>query len=142
MTQWYVVQDAHIFCGNLAVQESGSYYTDYYWEIYNLMGDPHLSVYLGVPDANAVTLPPSISPAATEVEVSAEPNSYVGMTADGVLVGSGLVGASGTATIPISGHQDAANVHFVVTCQNKIPYVTDIPVGSLAGPFPRMWPIC
>ncbi|MBD3335381.1 MAG: hypothetical protein GF355_07675 [Candidatus Eisenbacteria bacterium] len=135
MTQWYTVMDAQIFCGNLGVVESGSGYISYYWEIYNLMGDPSLSVYLGVPDENAVILPPSILPGATEVEVTAEPGSYVGFTGDGVLLGGGMVGASGTAMIPISGQQDYTNVHVVVTCQNKIPYVTDVPVGTLQGPY-------
>jgi len=132
--QWYVCQDAQIFCGNLAVQESGSYYTSYYWEIYNLMGDPSLMVYFGVPDANPVVLLETIEPSATEISVSAAPKSYVGLTKDGAPVGSGLVGESGTAVIPISGQGADGSVHVVVTCQNRIPYSEDVPIATLEGP--------
>jgi hypothetical protein len=128
--KWYVVADATIFCGNLAVLESGSTYSDYYWYVYNLMGDPSLIPYLGEPDANTVVLPGTIHPAATEVIVSAEPKSYVGITKDGSLVGSGVVGTSGSASIPVSGQGYSGNVQVVVTCQNKIPYTGLIPVTS------------
>ncbi len=133
--QWYVCQDAHIYCGNLAVQESGSSLTSYYWEIYNLMGDPSLIAYIGVPDVNSVGLPMNILPTDTEVIVTAEPKSYVGLSKDGVLLGSGLVGVSGTAAIPISGQGYEGDVRVVVTCQNKIPYRNDVPVMSLEGPY-------
>ncbi len=133
--QWYVCQDAHVFCGNLGVQESGSGYTDYYWEIYNLMGEPSLMVYFGVPDSNNVVLPMNILPTDTEVVVSAEPKSYVGFSKDGVLLGGGLIGESGTAVIPIAGQGSTGVVGVVVTCQNKIPYAVDVPVMSVAGPY-------
>lgn len=132
--QWYVCQDAHVFCGNLAVEESNSSYNDYYWEIYNLMGDPSLSVYFSVPDPNGVTLPSEIGPADTEVSVGAEPKSYVGLTKDGVLLGSGLIGVSGTALIPISGQGTEGNVRVVITCQNRVPYTVDLPIQTLDGP--------
>ncbi|MBU1699941.1 MAG: T9SS type A sorting domain-containing protein, partial [Candidatus Eisenbacteria bacterium] len=133
--QWYIVQDSHVFCGNLAVEEAGSSLTGYYWDIYNLMGDPSLSVYLGVPDANAITLPPNILPAATYVTVIAEPHSYVGFSADGVLLGGGMIDADGTSNIPISSVAAYSSVHVVVTCQNKIPYMVDLPVMTMEGPY-------
>ena len=49
MGQWYVTNDALVFCGNLAVTESGSSRIAYYWNIYNLLGDPSLTTYLGAP---------------------------------------------------------------------------------------------
>ncbi len=129
--QWYIAADAHIFCGNLAVMESGSLHISYYWEIYNLMGDPSLAAYLGVPDEHGVTLPGSIDPLDTEVNVAADPKSYVGITEDGVLLGSALVGQDGTAVVPISPPGGKGNIHVVVTAQNKIPYRADIPVTAV-----------
>jgi hypothetical protein len=136
-----VVQDAFIFCGNLAVVEAGGI-ASYYWRIYNLMGDPSLSPYMGVPTVNAVvhdTTIPSEQQLRQTCHVEAEPNSYVGLTKDGNLVGSGLIGASGVADIPISGHGTSGMVLLVVTCQNKVPYTAEIPVtGSssvLDGPM-------
>lgn len=131
--EWYVTAAAHIFCGNLAVQESGSPRADYYWEVYHLMGDPALLPYFGVPDENDVTLPESIHPAATEVLVSAEPKSYVGISQGGEILGSGLVGPTGSAAIPISPPGGKGNVLVVATCQNKAPNLQEIPVTTETG---------
>jgi hypothetical protein len=132
MDQWYVIQDAMIFCGNLAVVEGGGMST-YYWKIYNLMGDPSLSPYLGVPAVNSVAHDPTISPEVPQTQtchVEAEPNSYVGLTKDGNLIGCALIGPSGSADIPIEGHGSSGSVKIVVTCQNKIPYIADVPVSG------------
>ena len=96
--QWYVTQHAIVFCGNLAVQESGSGLTDYYWNVYNLMGDPSISPYLGIPEANPVVHAPNLVANMTEMSVEAAVGSYVGVTQDGVLLGAGTVhqGEAGT----------------------------------------------
>ncbi|MBD3236385.1 MAG: hypothetical protein GF330_06765 [Candidatus Eisenbacteria bacterium] len=134
--QWYVVQDAMIFCGNLAVVE-GNGWSSYYWRIYNLMGDPSLSPYLGLPTENEVTcdefIDPQDGPLPVTFEVSAEPNSYVGLTKSGQVVGSGMIGASGSGTISVFGHGTSGLVQMVVTCQNKYPYICEIPVSDPAG---------
>ena len=134
--QWYVVQDALIFCGNLAVVEGGGMST-YYWRIYNLMGDPSLSPYLGAPSANDVVHDQVIAAEAPGIHqfcvVSAAPNSYIGFSKNGELVGCGLVGPAGQAAVGLKGHGTTGMVRLVVTCQNKIPYTADIPVGDAAS---------
>ena len=129
-TQWYTTNDAIVFCGNLAVMESGSYYTTYYWNIYNLLGDPSVSTYLGVPSENPVTVS-GLGPAG--VTVCAAPGSYVGLTQDGVLIGAGTVGPAGSVdidfTTPPSG---GLPVHMVVTAQNRVPVMTDLGVATPA----------
>jgi len=94
------------------------------------MGDPSLTAYLGVPQANSVTLPGSIDPLDSQVSVTAVPKSYVGITQNGVLLGSALVGPSGSALVYITPPLNKGNVHVVVTAQNRIPYITDIPVAA------------
>ncbi|MBD3335719.1 MAG: T9SS type A sorting domain-containing protein [Candidatus Eisenbacteria bacterium] len=141
LDQWYVVQDALIFCGDLGVVESGSGMQFYYWRTYNLMGDPSLSPYLGVPAVNPVVHDASIPPEGlreTTLHVEAEPNSYVGVTKAGAIIGQGLIGAAGTADIPIAGQGAGGAAHIVVTCQNKIPYAADVPIGSSSGVSDRL----
>ncbi len=129
MTQWYVTNDALIFCGNLAVTESGSSLTTYYWNIYNLMGDPSLSTYLGVPTENPVTHPATIFTTWDSFEVTAVPNSYVGFTKNGVLIGAGTVPESGVLDLPIWEEPFLpGTAHLVVMAQNRIPYETDLNV--------------
>ena len=128
MTQWYVVNDALIFCGNLAVTEAGSSLTSYYWNIYNLMGDPSLSTFLGVPSANSVS---TSALGSSSITVSADPGSYVGFTQNGTLVGAGTVGASGTEVIDFfTTLAPGVDLHMVVMAQNRIPYVEDIPLAA------------
>ena len=127
---WYVTNDAIIFSGNLAVMESGSSRITYYWNIYNLLGDPSISTYLGVPTANAVGHPSTVFTTWTSLTVGAEHGSYVGLTQAGVLVGAGTVGETGSLTVdflttPLT---PGVPLHLVVMAQNREPYVVDLDV--------------
>jgi subtilisin-like proprotein convertase family protein len=125
---WYVTNDALVFSGNLAVSESGSSRTTYYWNIYNLLGDPSLSTYL-VPTANSVTHPATVFVGQTSISVGAATGSYVGLTQNGVLMGCGTVNAKGTLDVTYFGElTPGVPMKLVVTAQNKVPYITDINV--------------
>jgi len=129
MAQWYVTSDALIFCGNLAVMESGSSRITYYWNIYNLMGDPSLTTYLGVPEPNSVLHPATIFTTWATVPIEAVPGSYVGLTKDGELIGAGTVGETGAIDLPILADPlTPGTAHLVVMMQNREPYQTDINV--------------
>ena len=128
MDNWYVCNDAIVFSGNLAVMESGSTRTTYYWNIYNLMGDPSISTYLGVPDANPVSHLPSIYTTSPSLEVTAVPGSYCGLTQGGEIVSAGTVGETGILDLAIGSVLTPGQVKLVVTAQNKEPYIQDIPV--------------
>lgn len=128
MDHWYVVNDALIFSGNLAVMESGSNLTTYYWNIYNLMGDPSLCAYMGVPTANPVVHPETVFTTWTSLAVEAAPGSYVGLTQDGVLIGAGTVDLSGALDVVFTTPPTPGPARLVVTGQNRVPYVTDLDV--------------
>ncbi|MBT7311359.1 hypothetical protein HN843_06310, partial [bacterium] len=127
MSQWYVTNDALVFSGNLAVQEAGSGSTTYYWNIYNLLGDPSLSTYMGVPDVNPV----STTLGANALNVTAAPGSYIGLTQNGTLIGSGTANASGNATVNFDVTPGGGSpLHIVVTMQNYEPYIADIQLAA------------
>ncbi len=131
--QHYVTNDAIVFAGNLAVMESGSSRITYYWNIYNLMGDPSLSTFLGVPTDNNVTLPGTIYSTATTVAVQADAGSYVGLTQGGVLVGSGTVNASGSLDVELTQVLTPGTpLRAVIMAQSKVPHKVDIPVAVAA----------
>jgi hypothetical protein len=133
MDNWYMVNDAIIFCGNLAVVESGSSMRNYYWEIYHLMGDPSLATYIGVPDANSVSHDTALTPANSFCNVSAAPGSYVGICLDGELLGCGEVGIGGSAQIPVDLDGAFGSAEIVVTAQNRQPYFGSIEMGDLTA---------
>jgi subtilisin-like proprotein convertase family protein len=129
---WYVTQDAVIFCGNLAVQESGSGLTSYYWNIYNLMGDPSISPYLGIPAVNPVTHAPNLVANETSATIGAAVGSYVGITQAGVLLGAGTV-HQGETEVTIDFLQPltaGVPAKIVVMGQNLEPYTVELPVAA------------
>jgi subtilisin-like proprotein convertase family protein len=126
---WYVTNDAVVFSGNLAVTESGSSRTEYYWNIYNLLGDPSISTYMGVPTENSVSHPSTIFMGQPSLTVDAEYGTYVGLTQDGVLVGAGTVDASGSLEITYNQIlTPGIPVKMVAMAQNRVPYITEMMV--------------
>ncbi len=130
--RWYVTQAAIMFAGNLAVQESGSSLTAYYWNIYNLLGDPSISPYMGVPSANPVSHPANLVANMTGMTVQAVPGSYIGVTQGGVLKGAGTVrlGDAGVAIEFLEPLQAGQPAKLVVMAQNRVPYIVEVPVAS------------
>jgi hypothetical protein len=126
---WYVTNDAVVFSGNLAVMESGSSRITYYWNIYNLLGDPSLSTYMGVPTENNVGHVPTIFLGQPSLNVTAEHGTYVGLTQAGELVGSGTVDASGSLDITYNRIlTPGIPVKMVAMAQNRVPYVAEMMV--------------
>ena len=98
-TLWYVTNDAVVHRGNLAVTEAGSSRETYYWNIYNLLGDPSVSTYMGRPTANAMTYPETVFVGVPSMTVTGAWGTYIGCTQAGELVGTGLVGQNGSAEV-------------------------------------------
>ena len=129
MDQWYVTNDAIVFSGNLAVMEAGSsQMTIYYWNIYNLMGDPSLSTWIGTPGVNAVSHPEEIFLGTTSMAVQAQPGSYCGLSQDGRLLGAGSVDETGTVEIGVWGEMTVGQAELIVMGQNLEPYSAAINV--------------
>ncbi|HBC45868.1 MAG TPA: hypothetical protein DCZ43_02365 [candidate division Zixibacteria bacterium] len=134
-TSYYITNDAMLYCGNLAVSQSGSSMIAYYWQVYHLMGDPSVMTYFGVPSANTVVHSGSMLFNAASYSVQAVPGSYVGISIDGVLHGAGLIGSSGVADITLVPFTGPGTANIVVTAQNRIPYMGTIQLIAPSGPF-------
>ena len=59
-SNWATTTGETIFMGNMAVKQSGSTLSNYYWEIYHIMGDPSLMTYMCVPTVNNASYPNQI----------------------------------------------------------------------------------
>ncbi|MBW6514756.1 MAG: hypothetical protein K0B87_08380, partial [Candidatus Syntrophosphaera sp.] len=135
-TDWATTVGEANYMGNLAVQQSGSSRTNYYWEIYSIMGDPSLMPYFGVPTANAAVYPGQIYVGQTTYAISgAAPHSRIGLTMNGVTYGTGITDASGNLILPITPFTTAGTAKLVITAQNKVTVIADIPVLAASGPF-------
>lgn len=134
-TDWYTTMDQMIFAGNLAVTEGSPSMTEYYWEIYCLMGDPSLTAYLGVPEAMTVTYDALMPLSTTEFSVHAAPHAYVAISKDGVLYGAALADENGEAVVSLDPITVPGTADIVVTCQNKQPFIGTVVVASPDGPY-------
>ena len=99
--KWYNTMGSMIMAGNLAVETSGSYaYSKYYWEIYELMGDPSLKPWLGIPEQMNLQVPEYVSYSDVEMTVTAVPYAYVALLSEEKeLVATAFADASGMATL-------------------------------------------
>lgn len=132
--KWASTVSETIYMGNAAVQQSGSSRSNYYWEVYMVMGDPSLMPYLKVPDENLVSFPSSITTLATSVSITATPQSRVAISKDGVLHGSAIVPASGSLNLSFTPFESAGNASLVFTAQNKITRIEDVTIISANEP--------
>jgi hypothetical protein len=134
-TDWVYGMGPMVFSGNLAVAQANSSWTNYYWEIYSIMGDPSLQPYMGLPESNTVELPSVIHLGSNAVQIYAEPYSYVAVSMNNVLYGAGLIDQTGFIDLAIEPFTAPGNAQIVVTRSNRRPMIQAIQVIPLAGPY-------
>lgn len=134
-SDWYVTMDQHIFAGNLAVSESGSSAEQYYWDIYNLMGDPSLMIYYGVPDEMTVDHADVMLIGSTSFDITAAPHAYIALNQDGENITVTVADDNGNATLTFDPLTTPGTAQLVITAQNYQPYFEDVPVIAPNGPY-------
>ena len=119
----YVVTTGEIIMqGNMSVQNSSSSTKQYYWEIYELMGDPSLMPWLG----KAATLQPTARfHDITSFTVQAVPGAYVALvsnTYDTVLAAA-FAGTSGSVTLQLPAGTQITDYSLSITAQGYKPFL-------------------
>lgn len=133
---WFVTQGQIIFAGNLAVNLGASLVdAHYYWEIYHLMGDPSLMVYLGEAISMNASFNPLLPIGSSIFQCSTEPFAYVGISMNGVLHGAGIADTNGLVTIPILPFTNSGYANIVITAQNRKPIFDSVVVTTPNGPY-------
>lgn len=133
---WHHTAGSINVAGNMAVAEYGSYAL-YYWEIYELFGDPSLMPWLGTASQMQVSCSP-ILPLGTPVyDVTAVPYAYVALTTDDNhdLIAAAYADASGVAHLNIPDNITPGAYELSVWAQNYRPYFQQINVTVLDGAF-------
>ncbi|MEE1111700.1 MAG: C25 family cysteine peptidase [Bacteroidales bacterium] len=114
----YVSAGEIVVAGNFAVTTSGSNLTEYYWEIYNLLGDPSLIPHLGEGLEFNVDLPELLSLGESELNLEGLPAyTYVGVSLEGELLGATQANSDGVATINFEPINDVSYLNVVLTNQ-------------------------
>ena len=109
--------------------------TLYCWQAYHVLGDGSIMPYRVEPTANNVSHMAIFPIGMTTYEVNAVPGSYVAISKDGVLLGTALVGETGSVNVPIQPVTTNGEVTICVTAPQRIPYITTVPAAALEGPY-------
>ncbi len=123
LDEWYVTQGQFPAAGNLAVTQAGSGMETYYWETYNLLGDPSVCIYMPQPLLPEVNYASSITVGDITFTVSTEPYLYVALSMNGVLHGAAVSDENGLAEIEIfEPITQPGTADIVITGQNIEPF--------------------
>ncbi|MFO7614752.1 MAG: C25 family cysteine peptidase [Bacteroidales bacterium] len=136
--EWYTTADQMIYAGNLAVTQGKPGSARYYWEAYNLLGDPSLMVYFSMPPAMPVTYDPLVPLGSPDFLIQAVPYAYAALSFDGELYGAALADSNGMAVIDISGITVPGTADVVVTAQNYQPFEDQVLIANPEGPYVLM----
>ncbi len=129
-SDWYVTMGQVNYAGNLAVSSSTTSKKKYYWEIYNLVGDPSVIPIIGTPGTFSISLPDTLPNNLKSYSFIADPFSYVAVSHFDTLWDASYVSPSGSVTLEMPGLvNDSCLV--VVTGQNKVPLIKTIYISSI-----------
>jgi len=138
---WANSVGAATFMGNMAVVQSNSTRINYYWEIYSVMGDASLIPYLGIPAENSAVLPQTMFLGMGSADIIADPHSYVAISMDGVLHGTGMVDASGNLSLSFIPFTEPGTAQIVITRSMRKPMIANLQVIPNSGPYVTVSPI-
>ncbi len=121
MSDWMVTTGKMIVMGNMSVENSTSDLKQYYWEIYQLMGDPSLMPWLG----KASTMNATASILVGEIMVQAVAGAYVALVQNGTLQAqaAAYAGSNGQAYLVIPNGVDVHDCFISITAQNYKPAI-------------------
>ena len=136
-TLWHNTLGSMVTAGNMAVTDYGSYEL-YYWEIYQLFGDPSVMPWLGIPSDMPVEAPSVVLLGTTECSINTVPRAYVALTSG---AGHELIAATfadattGTATLNLPSSMDPGTYELVVRAQGYKTSFSEITVTVPQGPY-------
>ena len=133
---WHTTAGSINVAGNMAVEMYGSYAL-YYWEIYELFGDPSLMPWLGTASELPLEYQSVISIGTSRYTVRTAPYAYVAITTtdDHELVCAAYANASGNANLELPLDLIPGTYELVAWAQNYKPSFNEVTVAVLDGPY-------
>lgn len=129
-TDWYTSMGQIVYAGNLSVSASTSSRKKYYWETYNLVGDPSMIPIIGTPNTFRISLPDTLPNGIRSWTLMAEPGAYVAVSNSGVLWDASHASQSGSTTLELPGRSEDSCL-VVITGQNRIPLIKTIYISTI-----------
>jgi hypothetical protein len=133
-SDWYFTMGQINYAGNLAVSATNSPRKKYYWETYNLIGDPSVIPIIGRPSTFNVSLPDTLPNGIKSLSLSVDPFAYVAISHFDTLWDAAYASNSGTVVLKMPGLSNDSCL-LVITGQNKIPVIKTIYFSNISKEF-------
>ena len=133
-SDWYFTMGQVNYAGNLAVSASTSSRKKYYWETYNLVGDPSVIPIIGTPDTFSIVLPDILPDNIKSYSFTTTPFSYVAVSHFDTLWDASYVSPSGSVTLKIP-ETETDSCLIVITGQNKVPIIKTVYFSEINQEF-------
>lgn len=133
--KWANSAGAMTVTGNLAVVQGNSSRINYYWEIYSIMGDPSLTPYLGIPANNSFVAPETIFLGMGNLEINADPYTYVAISMNNELHGVGITDENGYLNLEYVPFVEPGTAQIVLTRSMRKPMIANVNVIPNDGPY-------
>lgn len=126
LDQQYLTLGQVLQAGGLAVTQSLSDYTNHYWEMYNLQGDPTLIPYVGQPLQFANNLEDTLYLGTSSWQINTIPYSYIALSSNDTLIDARRADSLGVALFDLSDITDERKVKIVITNQFYKPLIDSV----------------
>jgi hypothetical protein len=133
-SDWYITMGQVNYAGNLSVSSSTSSRKKYYWETYNLVGDPSMIPVIGTPDTFKTALPDTLPNNLKSYSFIADPFSYIAVSHFDTLWDASFASPSGSVTLEMPGLTEDSCL-FVITGQNKVPLIKTVYFSNINKEF-------
>ena len=133
-SDWYFTMGQINYAGNLAVSASNSSRKKYYWETYNLVGDPSVIPILGKPAIFNITLPDTLPNGIKSLTLNVDPFAYVAVSHFDTLWDASFASNSGTVVLDMPGRSNDSCL-VVITGQNKVPLIKTIHFSNITKEY-------
>ncbi len=121
--------------GCLAVTTAGSPFDAFYWEIYNLLGDPSMTPYWTHADTLSISLDDSILAGSTTLHLLCTPHARITATADTQLLGTTIVPANGEVELLLDHSINADSITLTATRHEALCTTKHLKVYHPAQPY-------
>jgi len=124
-----------IFGGNMSVQQSNSSRKKFYWEIYQLAGDPSIVPWFSQPGEREVLYPGVLPVGSNRMDVTCAPYDYIALSKNGVLLDALHASAEGFATLYFPDTLTGGTLDLVATGDLYRPFSGKVEIGIPADPY-------
>ncbi len=133
-SEWYYSMGQVNYSGNLSVSASTSTRKKYYWETYNLVGDPSIMPVIGKPDTFSIILPDTLPNGIRNLSLTIDPFAYIAVSHSDTLLDASYASPSGSVTLSLPDLKDDTCL-FVVTGQNRIPLIKKVILSEITEEY-------